>query len=263
MAQRTQYYPSGLPWAYDRTLDHPDLQHRKYNGKEFVEMHGYDTNDIVWRQYYPAIGRFQTPDPEVENDYDLSPYTMCDNNMVLKTDPDGRQAQIAFEAYDLYKFYKYTRYAAAVGTGVAAGAGTVVVYNHFVSGDKSKEVFQALMQAANTTTNNKSKSNVKTNTKSVATAAPSPNNLKHDDNKNKVKRESSAKSRAKWEKANGEKWPKDTENSTKNQDVSHKKPLADGGTNNVDNIKPQPHKEHIEEHKQNGDFKRWGARKNN
>ena len=92
VAQRTQYYPSGLPWAYDRNLDHPDLQHRKYNGKEFVEMHGYDTYDIVWRQYYPAIMRFQTPDPEVENDYDLSPYTMCDNNMVLKTDPDGRVA---------------------------------------------------------------------------------------------------------------------------------------------------------------------------
>ena len=55
-------------------------------------MHGYDTYDIVWRQYYPAIMRFQTPDPEVENDYDLSPYTMCDNNMVLKTDPDGRVA---------------------------------------------------------------------------------------------------------------------------------------------------------------------------
>ena len=30
VAQRTQYYPSGLPWVYDRTLDHPDLQHRKY-----------------------------------------------------------------------------------------------------------------------------------------------------------------------------------------------------------------------------------------
>ena len=90
VAQLTQYYPSGLPWAYDRTLDHPDLQHRKYNGKEFVEMHGYDTYDIVWRQYYPTIGRFQTPDPEVENDYDLSPYSMCGNNMILHTDPDGR-----------------------------------------------------------------------------------------------------------------------------------------------------------------------------
>ena len=53
-------------------------------------MHGYDTYDIEWRQYYPAIMRFQTPDPEAENDYNLSPYTMCGDNMVLHTDPDGR-----------------------------------------------------------------------------------------------------------------------------------------------------------------------------
>ena len=91
VAQRTKYYPSGLPFAYDRTLDHPDLQHRKYNGKEFVEMHGYDTYDIVWRQYYPAIARFQTPDPYAEKYYSISPYAMCGDNMVNRIDPDGRQ----------------------------------------------------------------------------------------------------------------------------------------------------------------------------
>jgi hypothetical protein len=53
-------------------------------------MSGYDTYDIVWRQYYPAIMRFQTPDPEAEKYYSLSPYTMCGDNMVLNTDPDGR-----------------------------------------------------------------------------------------------------------------------------------------------------------------------------
>ena len=90
VAQRTQYYPSGLPWVYNRMIDHPDLQHRKYNNKEFVEMHGYDTYDIVWRQYYPAIGRFQTLDPEIEDAYAESPYSMCGNNMENRTDPDGR-----------------------------------------------------------------------------------------------------------------------------------------------------------------------------
>ncbi|MDD2797223.1 MAG: hypothetical protein PHV20_01380 [Bacteroidales bacterium] len=85
--QKTQYYASGLPWTEGTGAS---VQNKKYNGKEFIEMHGYDTYDIVWRQYYPAIGRFQTPDPEVENDYDLSPYSMCGNNTVLNTDPDGR-----------------------------------------------------------------------------------------------------------------------------------------------------------------------------
>ena len=37
--QYTQYYPSGLPWAFN-VGDNPGLQERKYNGKEFVEMHG-------------------------------------------------------------------------------------------------------------------------------------------------------------------------------------------------------------------------------
>jgi RHS repeat-associated protein len=78
-----------LPWASNES-DNPGLQNKKYNGKEFVEMHGYDTYDIVWRQYYPAIGRFQTPDPEIEEAYNESPYAMCDNNMVNRTDPDGR-----------------------------------------------------------------------------------------------------------------------------------------------------------------------------
>ena len=41
--QRTQYYPSGLPWA-TTISDYPGLQERKYNGKEFIEMHGYDGN---------------------------------------------------------------------------------------------------------------------------------------------------------------------------------------------------------------------------
>jgi len=90
VAQLTQYYPSGLPWAYDRTLDHPDLQHRKYNGKEFVEMHGLDTYDNGARGYYPAMGRFMTVDPLAEKYYSISPYAYCAGNPVRFIDPDGR-----------------------------------------------------------------------------------------------------------------------------------------------------------------------------
>jgi hypothetical protein len=72
-------------------------------------------------------------------------------------------------------------------------------------------------------------------------------------------RVSSKTLRNRWEAQTGEKWPKDPKTGN-NQDVSHKVPLADEGTNDVTNIEPKPHDEHMQEHKSAGDFKRWGAR---
>ena len=58
--QRMQYYPSGLPWAEAMI---PSEQPYKYNGKEFIEMHGLDEYDSKARWYYPAICRTTTMDP--------------------------------------------------------------------------------------------------------------------------------------------------------------------------------------------------------
>ena len=76
---------------------------------------------------------------------------------------------------------------------------------------------------------------------------------------NKQKRVSSKTLRNKWENSTGEKWPKDPKTG-KNMDVSHKKALADGGTNDISNIEPKPRDEHIKQHKDAGDFERWGSR---
>ena len=86
--QRNQFYPSGLPWVSD-TNDNADAQQYKYNGKEFVEMHGYNTYDYFFRNYYPALGRMTTVDPYAENHYSVSPYTYCLNNFVNAIDPLG------------------------------------------------------------------------------------------------------------------------------------------------------------------------------
>jgi RHS repeat-associated protein len=86
--QYTQYYPSGLPWA-SIASDSTSLQERKYNGKEFVEMHGYDTYDYGARGYYAAMVRFQSVDPLAELYYSVSPYAYCLGNPVNRTDPDG------------------------------------------------------------------------------------------------------------------------------------------------------------------------------
>jgi RHS repeat-associated protein len=67
-----------------------ETQSRKYNGKEFVEAHGYDTYDYGARGYYPPIMRFTTVDPLAEKYYSVSPYAYCGNNPVRFVDPDGK-----------------------------------------------------------------------------------------------------------------------------------------------------------------------------
>ena len=86
--QYTQYYPSGLPWAEGINAGE---QPYKYNGKEFIEMHGYDTYDYGARGMYPAIMRFNTMDPLAEKYYSITPYAYCANNPIRYIDPDGRE----------------------------------------------------------------------------------------------------------------------------------------------------------------------------
>jgi hypothetical protein len=56
-----------------------------------------------------------------------------------------------------------------------------------------------------------------------------------------------------WEEINGASWPAGCV-------AHHVCPLADGGADEASNIEPKTPGEHVELHKKNGDFKRWGAR---
>ena len=86
--ERTQYYPSGLPWVEAMM---PSEQPWKYNVKEFVEMHGLDEYDSKARWYYPTICRTTTMDPLSEKYYPTSPYAWCGNNPIRNIDPDGKK----------------------------------------------------------------------------------------------------------------------------------------------------------------------------
>ncbi|WP_353332894.1 RHS repeat-associated core domain-containing protein [Bacteroides sedimenti] len=83
---RTINHPSGLPWGESEGAN---VQPYKYNGKEFIEMHGYDTYDYGARGYYPAIQRFTSIDPLAEKYYSISPYAFYSNNSINSIDLDG------------------------------------------------------------------------------------------------------------------------------------------------------------------------------
>ena len=83
VVQQTLYYASGLPVSISTGQD---VQPYKYNGKEFVEMHGYDVYEYGARGYYATIGRFTSIDPLCEQTPWQSPYVYANNNWVNNID---------------------------------------------------------------------------------------------------------------------------------------------------------------------------------
>ena len=55
----------------------------KYNGKELQEELGLNTYTYGWREYDPAIGKFNRLDRFSEKYFDLTPYGYAANNPVL------------------------------------------------------------------------------------------------------------------------------------------------------------------------------------
>ena len=77
--------------------------------------------------------------------------------------------------------------------------------------------------------------------------------------KSKVDRKPTKQLRKEWEKKNNKPWPKDPKTG-QNQDADHDTPLADGGEDTGDNVTPRTREDHIQRHKDNGDYSRWGRR---
>ena len=94
--------PSGLPWAEGTGRD---VQNRKHNGKEFIEMHDYDTYDYVARGMYPAIMSFISVDPHAENYYNLSPYVYCGGNPISRIDPYGMDYWSTSDPVEIERFW--------------------------------------------------------------------------------------------------------------------------------------------------------------
>ena len=93
LIQGTIYYASGVPMAYSFGRD---KQPYLYNGKEFVEAHGYNTYDYGFRGYYATIGRFTTIDPLAEQTPWQSPYAYAGNHFVNAIDWMGLSGMYGF-----------------------------------------------------------------------------------------------------------------------------------------------------------------------
>lgn len=67
-------------------------QKLEYNGKEYEEASDYNMNEMDWRHYDPAIGRFNSIDKLSEIAYGISPYAFANNNPIRFVDPSGLSA---------------------------------------------------------------------------------------------------------------------------------------------------------------------------
>ena len=91
--QRTQYYPSGLPWREGLS---PAKQPYKFNGCEFVEMHGYNATDLGNRVVFNDYNRFPTMDRFCWKFPWQSPYVHAANNPVRYVDVRGDSVWIYY-----------------------------------------------------------------------------------------------------------------------------------------------------------------------
>lgn len=81
------YYPFG--GLISSLISNVVVQPYKYNGKELDRRDGLNWYDYGARMYDVALGRWHVIDPLVENHYENSPYSYCNNEPVNRVDPDG------------------------------------------------------------------------------------------------------------------------------------------------------------------------------
>ncbi len=91
--EENNYYPFGLEHkGYNNVVSsnaNNIASKFKYNGKELEEEQGKDTYAYGWRDYDPAIGRFNKIDRFAEKYYNLSTYSYAGNNPIMFIDVQG------------------------------------------------------------------------------------------------------------------------------------------------------------------------------
>ena len=93
IVEESNYYPFGLKHVgyNDATTANGNsvAQRWKFEGVELEEALGYDSYEMDFRHYNPALGRFNSIDPMAEERNWLNPYNFVQNNPILRVDPSG------------------------------------------------------------------------------------------------------------------------------------------------------------------------------
>jgi RHS repeat-associated protein len=94
LVEEYNYYPYGLVFDQTQVAGSIKKTDYLYNGKElqhneFSAGNGLELADYGARMYDPQIGRWTASDPLSESRDWLSPYNYCQNNPILKIDPNG------------------------------------------------------------------------------------------------------------------------------------------------------------------------------
>ena len=91
--EESNFYPFGLKHqGYNSnisSLGNSTAQMWKYNGQENEEALGLNVTEMTFRQYDPALARFNVMDRFSEFSYNITPYRFAFNNPIYWSDPSG------------------------------------------------------------------------------------------------------------------------------------------------------------------------------
>ena len=92
--KRINYYPFGLQHkGYNNVINGTENNYKTYQGKEDEKELGKNTYAFGWRDYDPALGRFNKIDRFSEKYYAVTPYHFSANNPIFFREINGDSIQ--------------------------------------------------------------------------------------------------------------------------------------------------------------------------